>query len=432
MSTITPEAFSTTDSRLVISLLDHTGADVVLRSQDSRHLLVPKTYIVNSSPILGELIRKASDSPSDANARVSLPVVQLPESGEVLHCLLTFIFPVTPRIPPTVEEIMELLSVASKYQVGTALAHIRASVAQQNLMPTCLEPALRIYALAQKYGLRQEALQTARTISKYPMTIEDLDNKSDIVPGASLYELWKYHERVRAILASDLAEFRESGARGTITGLSCTKLSAYNTPRWLDRHIESIAITPHLLDFAELYTAMARHVKEMAKNSSCKCASIPSQIMRQFWEALVSVVHNGFEKVIVVDSDMQSRLRTLIFLQAESALFLVQERKDSQALINPTTHQTENFDVSDTNLILRSSDLVNFRVHKPVLAMASPYFKDLLSRPQSSGETVDGFPVIQFSEDSELLNCLVSMLYHLPVMPSSYDKVLYFLAAYKQ
>ena len=431
MSTITPEASSTTDSHLVISLLDHTGADIVLRSQDSHQFHVPKIYIVNSSPILSELIQKASDSSSNANAGVSLPVVQLPESGEVLHCLLTFIFPVTPRMPPTIFEIMELLSVAQKYQMETALAHIRASVAQQYLIPACLEPALRIYALAQKHGLRQEALQTARTISKYPMTIQDLDNKLDIMPGASLYELWKYRERVRAILAPDIAEFRESGARSTITGLWCTELSAYNTPRWLDRHIKSIAITPHLLDFAELYTAMAHHIKNRAEGSSCKCAFIPSQTMRQFWEALVSVVHNSFEKVIVVDLDMQSCLSTLILLQSESALFLVQERKDSQAQINPTTHQPENFDVSDTNLILRSSDLVNFRVHKPVLVMASAYFKNLLSYPQpSDSETVDGFPVIQLSEDSELLNCLVSMLYHLQVMPSSYDKVLYFLAAY--
>jgi hypothetical protein len=123
----------------------------------------------------------------------------------------------------------------------------------------------------------------------------------------------------------------------------------------------------------------------------------------------------------------------LILLQAESALFLVRERKDSQTQINTTTPQPETFDVSDTNLILRSSDLVNFRVHNPVLAMASAFFKDILSHPQSSdSETVDGFPVIQLSEDSELLHCLVSMLYHLPVIPSSYDKVLYFLATYQQ
>jgi len=118
----------------------------------------------------------------------------------------------------------------------------------------------------------------------------------------------------------------------------------------------------------------------------------------------------------------------LILLQAESALLLVREHEDFQDQINPTTPQPEAFDVSDTNLILRSSDLVDFRVHKPVLAMVSPFFQDLLSLPQpSDSETVDGLPVIQLSEDSELLNCLVSILYHLPVIPSSYDKVLYSL-----
>ena len=123
----------------------------------------------------------------------------------------------------------------------------------------------------------------------------------------------------------------------------------------------------------------------------------------------------------------------MILLQAESVLFLVREREDSQYQINPTTPQPEAFDVSDTNLILRSSDLVAFRVHKLVLAMVSPFFQDLLSLPQpSDSETVDGLPVIQLSEDSELLNCLVSMLYHLPVIPSSYDKVLYLLAIYQQ
>jgi hypothetical protein len=152
-------------------------------------------------------------------------VVQLPERGEIIQILLTFIFYVTPLMPPTHEDAMELLFVAQKYQMEVALTHIRGSIARQNPLPTHPVPALRIYALAQKYGLRPEALQTARTILKLSMTIEDFDNKLDIVPGASLYELWKYHERVRAILASDISQFRESGARPTMTVLRCTQLS---------------------------------------------------------------------------------------------------------------------------------------------------------------------------------------------------------------
>jgi len=62
--------------------------------------------------------------------------------------------------------------------------------------------------------------------------------------------------------------------------------------------------------------------------------------------------------------------------------------------------------------------------------MASPIFKDLFSLPQpSDSESVDGLPMVQLSEDSDLLNTLVSMLYPLhPVIPKSYEKVLYSLA----
>ena len=61
--------------------------------------------------------------------------------------------------------------------------------------------------------------------------------------------------------------------------------------------------------------------------------------------------------------------------------------------------------------------------------MTSPVFKDLLSLPQpSDSETVDGLPVVQLPENSELLNCLISILYPVPtVIPNTYEKVLYLL-----
>ncbi len=117
----------------------------------------------------------------------------------------------------------------------------------------------------------------------------------------------------------------------------------------------------------------------------------------------------------------------LNLLQAESALSLVQERDDPPTRINMATSPSETFDVSDADLVIRSSDFVDFQVHKLVLSMASPFFKDLLSPSQlSDSETVDGLHVVQLSEDPELLNSLLSMLYPLrPVIPKSYDKVLY-------
>jgi hypothetical protein len=299
MPTVPSEATSTTDDPLANILLDYPGADIILRSQDSHHLRVPKIFIIHNSPVLNELVQRTLDSPGEANAEASLPVVQLSESGKILRYLLTFILPVSPTIPPTHEETMELLSVSQKYQMETVLVHIRGSIARQNPLPTHLEPALHIYALAQKYGLRPEALRSARTILKHSMTIEDLGDKLEIMPGASLYELWKYYERVRTILALDLTEFRESGARGLLTGLRCTELSSSQIPSWVDQYIVSMGNAPNMFDPLELNIAMTHHIKN-GGTGSCECGSISSQTIHGFWEALVSVVNGSFEKVSVM------------------------------------------------------------------------------------------------------------------------------------
>jgi hypothetical protein len=115
----------TSDEPLANLLFEFRGADIILRSHDNHHFRVPKSYIVNTSPVLEELIQDALDAPEDTDGEGRLPVVQLPESGEILRSLLTFIFPVTPVLPSSAEEIMELLSVANRYRMVTVMDHIR-------------------------------------------------------------------------------------------------------------------------------------------------------------------------------------------------------------------------------------------------------------------------------------------------------------------
>src|SRR6266850_3465091 len=422
----------TSDEPLADILLEpnfeYPGADLILRSRDSHHFHVSKSYIINSSPVLNRFIRRTRYSPDNASGKSPLPVVELPESGAILHNLFTFVFPVTPLLPSSTEQTMELLSVAQKYQMVSVLAHIRGSIARQNPPADERDTALHIYSLAQKYGLRPEALQAARTILKYPMSIEDLEDKLDIMPGTSLYELWRYYEEVRAKLSSDITEFRTSSARVTLTGLQCV-LSSSQIPRWIDDYIVSIGKAPHLFDLIDFNAALACHLEYDPRDDTCACGSIPIQTIRNFWRALASVVDTGFQEVSIID--IHELLKRLKSLQAESALSLVQNQEDIQSKVDATTSLPEPLDVSDANLIIRSSDLVNFRVHKAVLAMASPFFKDLLSLPQpSDSESVDGLPVVQLTEDAELLHSLVSILYPVPsVIPDSCEKVLYLLAA---
>jgi hypothetical protein len=288
---------STLNEPLLNLLFEYRGADIVLRSCDFHHFRVPKVYIINCSPVLDECIQKTLHRSQDDHGEASLPVVQLPESGAILHNLLTYIFPVTPLVPSTAEKCMELLSVAQKYRMDSVLAHMRLNIARHIPPLTQRDSALRIYSLAQKYGLRQEALQAARTVLNFPMSIKDLEKELNVMSGASLYELWKYSEGVRAILASDLTEFRSSGARGTLTSLQCVDLTSSRLPCWLDDYIVSIEGDISLFDFIEFGSALARHTEAESGEDLCACVSIPSQTIRKFWKALSSVIDGSFEKV---------------------------------------------------------------------------------------------------------------------------------------
>ncbi|KAJ8507808.1 hypothetical protein ONZ45_g9862 [Pleurotus djamor] len=73
------------------------------------------------------------------------------------------------------------------------------------------------------------------------------------------------------------------------------------------------------------------------------------------------------------------------------------------------------FDRSDADMVFRSSDGVDFRVHKIIFRLTSPFFENLLSVPQptekSPEEYSDGAPVIPFTEDSATLDLMLRFCY---------------------
>lgn len=424
MSTV---AFEPSPPGLVVSpenlLFDYPGADVILRSCDSYEFRVLKIYIFHSSPVLGERVlatdhlQSGTAIPADT-AAASPPVVQLSDSGAVLFSLLTYIFPVQPILPSTVEHVIELLSAAQEYKMEATLTHIRNHIAQQHPSFIREENSLNIYSLAQKHGLHQEVLQAAQSTLGLPaLTIDNLDEKLELMPGDFLHELWKYHQRFRANLTSDLRDFITSRAHAMLEGSCRTTPAASGVPSWLYQYISSIGRSPHLFDLSRFYVALTGHVQSQV--GGCHpCATIPSKNILEFWAALSAVYRDSITK-------------------AASDLLLVDGGAHFEAHPNDSleggseSSQPRYTDMPDADLILQSSDLVNFRVRRSILATSSPFFGDLFSLPQpSDSEVVDGLPVVRLSEDAEILNSLITMLYPVPPeLPDSDDKILTLLAA---
>ena len=230
------------------------------------------------------------------------------DRGAIIHGLLTFIFPVGPILPSTSDEIMELLAAAQKYQMDSALSHIRGVIARKQPPFISPETAFRIYFLAQQHGLHEEAVQFAQVTLRLPMVIEDLEDKLDFpgTTGAYLHELWRYHEQVRSDLKSGVLEFNSSLPE-EVKSLRCITRyfkSSYYPPNershhpWLDTYIKSIADARHLFDLISFEHAWELHLQTKTRSSaSCSCVNISSQIIRSFWEALAVVIHEVIEKV---------------------------------------------------------------------------------------------------------------------------------------
>jgi hypothetical protein len=294
-------------------LFDYPEADVILRSCDSFEFRVLRLYIVHSSPILGEKVLISPDPQSNAAAITSnsepnvdtakLPVVQLSDSGAILFSLLSYIFPVPPILPATVEQTMELLSVARKYKMDAILTHIRNHIAQQDPPFIREDNAFDVYSLAQKYGLRREALQAARsTLTFSPLTIESLEDKLGVMPGACLHELWKYHESVKSNLTSDLEEFRISHAQKALGDSSCQSLTASRIPTWLDRYIKTMGREPAFFDLTRFHMALSSHVqlpenRGLGSGGCVSCAYIHHKTIQAFWAALTAVTNGSIAKV---------------------------------------------------------------------------------------------------------------------------------------
>ncbi|KAH9976384.1 hypothetical protein BGW80DRAFT_1293369 [Lactifluus volemus] len=353
------------------NFFDDPDADVILRSCDSREFRVLKLSIIRRSPVLKRLIQEATVPPGSGTP---LPVVKMFYSGAILSSLFTFIFPMSPTLPT--------LSV---------LSLIRGSIALQDPPFIHQENAFHVYSLARKHELRQEVAEAARITLNYPLNTAKLEGKLDIMPGAYLYGLWKYHHGVQANISADILEFRTSRARGTLLGLKCVELSAaLILPHWIDDYICSTAEASSSFDLVEFKTALARH------NDSTQCTfckSIPSQTVAAFCLPLINLFMGVLKR------------------WAESALW---EKPAARGHIdNPPTALPlpTCLDTSGADIIVRSSDNVYFPLHQSILASSSQILTETLSHRAYDPKTfVNGLPVMHVSEKAEIFRGVLALL----------------------
>ena len=72
------------------------------------------------------------------------------------------------------------------------------------------------------------------------------------------------------------------------------------------------------------------------------------------------------------------------------------------------------FDAEDADLILRAADCKEFRVHRCILSIASPVFRDMFAFPQPHDPTHQQLPHVDLPETAVTLDILLRYIYPIP------------------
>ncbi|KAI0067665.1 hypothetical protein BV25DRAFT_1819074 [Artomyces pyxidatus] len=391
-----------------------TDADLILRSSDSVDFRVHTVVLRKASPIFRDfsLLSPNGTSPvhhpllRSGGSKDGLPVLCVAEARDVLHGLLSSIFPVKVDVPADIEQAFPLFAAAYKYGMQSGLAVLRSFSSEKNSHLINAHNAFRAYCLACHYKLEEEALKAAALTLDMPLAMEDLAKAllSVVLSGASLHTLRCYRLTVLKAALAGLQLFKslpstsQTWQRLAIRRSSKCVVSDGDgtTPFWLARCSRTIA--SGVLSFADFFLECVEH----ASASQCVfCNGISTKTARELYDDL----------------------RQQVVACLPSVRALACNDNHVHACVPPTIKTPKYFgapfEKRDADLIIRSSDGVDFRVYKSTMADASPVFEDMLSFPQypsagnlsnNDSDFRDGLPVVALTEDAQTLYTLLTVI----------------------
>ncbi|KAI9467305.1 hypothetical protein BJY52DRAFT_61975 [Lactarius psammicola] len=213
--------FSSPSSESIFSSPD---ADIILRTDDARptDFRVHRCILRAGSPFFRTMFSLPQPE-CDTNER--LPVLDVAEPAAVLDPLLRFLYPVPDPEVSTLDMLVLIMSVASKYDMVAVMERLRVLL----VSPAFLETApVRVFAIASRFDMEEEA----KLASKYTLRVQVLD--APLCEDLRHISAYAYHRLL------ELHRRRGDGARQLLCapdGLRCGQCngSQYNAvapPKW--------------------------------------------------------------------------------------------------------------------------------------------------------------------------------------------------------
>ena len=191
-----------------------------------------------SSPFFADLF--ALPQPPNNEVLDGLPLVRLSEDGEILHSLLTMLYPIPSVVPGGYDKVLELLAASQKYDMSGIQSSIRTEIKSWGHIVLTGTRAYRAYAISSRAKLLPEMETSARHTLDFPLTLEYLSDELSLFEGWALRDLVRYRKRCRDNLLSTLRLFLDpSYAAPSNIWVVCTadSINSYSRsevfPNWL-------------------------------------------------------------------------------------------------------------------------------------------------------------------------------------------------------
>jgi hypothetical protein len=286
-------------------------ADVILQSSDGTNFRVHKAVLAESSLFFSNMFSLAH--PADDEIVDGFPVVRLPENAEILHSLVTMLYPIPSVIPNSYDKVLDLLAASQKYEMAATQSSIRGEVRYKSYSTLTGNGSFHAYAIACSKRLSPEIESTARLTLDCSMTFESIGDEVGLFEGWALRDLARYRKRCRDSVVLCLGEFLDPqdgpsrvwvGCHHTNEPISASRAGQSILAGWIHNFISQNirelqkSFTRPLLEqssFQEQYlTALRTHIRV----TSCLfCSRQHVMEGESFWEQLQNKVTQARDSV---------------------------------------------------------------------------------------------------------------------------------------
>ncbi|TFY54463.1 hypothetical protein EVJ58_g8850 [Rhodofomes roseus] len=355
---------------------DNPDTDLIILTSDNVQFYVLKAILGLASPFFADMLTLPVDTCGTDSS-----TVEVAEDSVVWDFILRVCYPVACPSSIALEQLWPLLEAAKKYD----LVGVREAVRREMTTPSMLDKeALRVYLLACSYGLADVAVAAAKAyISRPPNQV--------FVPELQC--------------TTSAAHFRLSQYRH-----ACVKAATS-----ISRDSNAFSLYGPLGRFSRLSGWAGLKKEKERGHSDLSC--LPSQVYHLHAQ--------DFYIRRVFDDYMQQSAAALVEVPmgnspTTAATVLLDSRIRSDMASAPPVYRSASspFDNPSADLVIRTSDHIEFHVFKLILREASPVFADMFTLPATPTSDADSAGVVDVVEKSTIWDYILHVCYPGPV-PSS-------------